>query len=70
MSRDDWGSDAPISRPVAIRDQSQVEHVDVGGMIFGPLGLMLPATEAVIEARYTPIWRPVPQVRDMEKEDG
>lgn len=67
---DEWGSDAPVSRPVPIPDQVQTQYVDLGGMIFGPMGLMLPATEALIETRYTPTWHPTPVVRARHTEEG
>lgn len=54
-----WGSDVPVSRPaVAPADLQHTVVIDLGGMIFGPMGLMLPTTEALVEERYTPPWRP------------
>lgn len=55
---DQWGSDAPISRPLPVPDQEAAQYVQVGGMVFGPNGLSLPATEALIQTRYTPMWYP------------
>ena len=65
----EWGSDAPISRPIPVKGQEHAEIVSLGGMVFGPMGLMLPATEAMIEARYVPQWLPKRTVRGRD-DDG
>ena len=59
-SRYQWGADVPISKPLASPDAEspQVEVVDLGGLVFGPMGLMVPISQAAIEQRYSPVWGP------------
>lgn len=64
----EWGSDSPVSRPIPVKGQQHAEVVNLGGMVFGPMGLMLPATEAMVEARYTPQW--LPKAATRRRDDG
>lgn len=55
---DRWGSDGPVSAPMADDRIADMPQVDLGGFVFTASGLRLPVTSALHEQRYTPTWSP------------
>ena len=58
MERDQWASDGPVSAPRANDALPQMNTVDLGGMVFTPMGITLPVTTALHDQRYSPTWSP------------
>lgn len=58
MDRDRWASDGPVSAPKPNDRITDVVTVDLGGMVFTPVGIALPVTTALHEERYSPAWGP------------
>lgn len=61
MDKEQWASDTPISAPRPNDRLDQMVTVDLGGMVFTPMGIALPVNTALHEQRYLPTWSPQPK---------